>query len=96
VNNSIHITVCFDRPELLENLVEVLVCRHTDMECSKEYVLQNWEAVESSSAETYVSGTVAQEDDHDNINMPFISSFLFTCTKKKNQRYQLTWGTSLS
>ena len=85
-----------DKPDLLENLVEKLAYRRYDIGYGKEKMPRNFEALETSSAETYASGTVALTDKDGTINMPFITSFLFTCTKGKDESYKLTWCSSLS
>jgi len=96
MNNSLHISTTLDQPMLLENMVEKLAYRRYDTGYSNEKLPGNRKALETSSAETYVSGTVAIECNDENINMPFITSFLFTCIKEKNNPYKLTWSTSLS
>jgi hypothetical protein len=96
MKKSLHISTSLDQQVLLENMVEKLACRHYDIGYGKEKMPRNFEALETSSAETYVSGTVALSDQDENINMPFITSFLFTCIKGKNDLYKLTWCTSLS
>ena len=54
-------------------------------------------ALETSSTETYVSGTMAIDaDNNEIINMPFITCFLFTCIKGKSEPYQLIWSSSLN
>jgi hypothetical protein len=52
--------------------------------------------METSSNETYVSGTVAIETADEQINMPFVTSFLFTCLKITRDTYSLEWGISMS
>ncbi len=96
MKKSLHISTTFDQPVLLENLVEKLACRRYDIGYGKERMPVNFEALETSSTETYVSGTIALNDNGENINVPFITSFLFTCIKGKNETYKLTWAYSLS
>lgn len=96
MNKSLHITTTLDQPALLENLVEKLAYRHYDLGYGKEKMPDNREALETSSTETYVSGTVALDDSGELMNMPFITSFLFTCIKGKDDLYKLTWASSLS
>lgn len=96
MNKSLHITTALDEPTLLENLVEKLACRHCDLGYAKEKMPDNRAALETSSTETYVSGTVALDDSGELIKMPFITSFLFTCLKGKEGPYKLTWSSSLS
>src|SRR5690349_2839142 len=100
MNNVLHITAILDQPELLENLVEKLASRRYDIGYSREIVPQDFEAVETSSTETYASGTLSfgevTNNDDASINMPFITSMLFTCIKGKDGDYMLLWSSSLS
>ena len=92
----------FDQPEQLQQFVERLACRRYELGFDKEKVPDGLKAIETSSTETYVSGTIAldfmagTEAAEERINMPFITCFLFTCIKEENEQYQLTWSTSLS
>jgi hypothetical protein len=98
----LHISAAFDQPEFLQNLVEQLAYRRYDMGYGKEKLPQGWTALETSSTETYVSGTMAldftgnTETNEEHINMPFITCFLFTCIKGEKEPYQLIWSSSLS
>jgi len=100
MSNVLHITATLDQPELLENLVEKLASRRYDIGYSREIVPQDWQALETSSTETYVSGTLSfggvTINDDASINMPFITSMLFTCIKEKEGNYRLLWSSSLS
>jgi len=100
MNNNLHITATLDRPELLETLVEKLASRRYDIGYSKQVVPQEWEAVDTSSTETYVSGTLSfgglTSNDDALVNMPFITSMLFTCIKGNEGDYRLLCSSSLS
>ena len=101
MNQTLHITAFFDQPAFLQNLVEQLAYRHSDLGYGKEKMPQGWKALDTSSTETYVSGTVAldftgKNKSKEHINMPFITNFLFTCIKGEKEPYQLNWGSSLS
>ncbi len=96
MNKSLHISTTLDQPMLLENMVEKLAYRRYDLGYSNEKMPGKHKALETSSAEMYVSGTVAIECNDEMINMPFITNFLFTCIKEKSDPYKLTWSTSLS
>lgn len=96
MNKDLHISTTLDQPVLLENMVEKLAYRRYDSDYTPEQMPGNRKVMQTSSAETYISGTVAIECHDETINMPFITSFLFTCIKVKNAPYKLTWGTSLS
>ena len=100
MKHVLHITATLDQPELLENLVEKLASRRYDIGYSRETVPQDWQAVETSSTETYVSGTLSfsglTNNDDTAVNIPFITSMLFTCIKGKEDDYRLLWSSSLS
>ena len=99
MNRVLNITATLDQPELLENLVEKLASRRYDIGYSREVVPQDWQAVETSSTETYISGTLSFSgltNDDAFINTPFITSMLFTCIKGKEGDYRLLWSSSLS
>ena len=98
MNKLLNIAAVLDQPDLLENLVEKLATRHYDIGFSSQLVPENWCAVETSSTETYVSGTLqlASADNDLLINMPFITSMLFTCIKNNKTDYRLLWSSSLS
>jgi len=96
MNNSIHITATLDQPNLLEFMVERLAYRRYDIGYGSQKVPENTEALETSSATIYLSGTVAVAEQKEEINMPFITSFLFTCIKGTDGIYKLAWSSSLS
>ncbi|MFI5185391.1 MAG: hypothetical protein ACHQF0_01555 [Chitinophagales bacterium] len=101
MNNLLNITAILDQPGLLESLVERLASRRYDIGYSNQAVPKDWQPVEISSTETYVSGTVSICNSPDNrddtsMNIPFITSMLFTCIKGKEDNYRLSWSSSLS
>ena len=100
MNKTLHITAILDQPGLLESLVEKLASRRYDIGYSKQIVPKNWQPIETSSTETYVSGTVSfsgiTNNDGVAVNIPFITSMLFTCVKGKEDDYRLAWSSSLS
>jgi hypothetical protein len=102
MKQQLHISASFDQPEFLQNLVERLAYRRYDLGFGNEKMPEGVKALETSSTETYVSGTMALDfttettDTTEHINMPFITCFLFTCIKGKSDPYQLIWSSSLS
>jgi hypothetical protein len=96
MDKALHITAILDQPGLLEDLVEKLAHRRYDIGYSNVPVPRLFEAIETSSTETYVSGTISLALNDELINMPFITCFLFTCSKIKGGEYKLGWGASLS
>ncbi|MBI5856342.1 MAG: hypothetical protein HZB42_01725 [Sphingobacteriales bacterium] len=98
MKQALHISASFDEPELVQNLVERLAYRRYEIGFSKQMVPRGLKAIETSSTETYVSGTMAIEADSsgEHFNMPFITCFLFTCIKGPSEPYQMIWSSSLS
>jgi hypothetical protein len=96
MNGTLLISATLDQPAFLEDLVEKLAYRRNDIGYSKAIVPKNWRAIEMSSAETFVSGTVDIKSQGEMINMPFITQFFFTCIKEKNGSYKLEWSSSLT
>ena len=94
--NSLEITATIDQPELLEDRVEKLAYRRYDLGYGMEKMPVDHEVIETSSTEAYVNGTVAMNNSGEQINMPFITSFVFTCIKRKDSAYKLGWSSSLS
>jgi hypothetical protein len=94
----LHISATFDQPELVQNLVERLAYRRYELGFSKQTMPRGLKAIETSSTETYVSGTMAIDADNsgEHFNMPFITCFLFTCIKGPSEPYQMIWSSSLS
>ena len=96
MTQPLHISASFDRPELIAKIVETLAVRRYDDRYENETLPKEWEGLYSSTVESFVSGTMALEHDDQKTNMPFTSSFLFVCTRKKNEKYKLCWSLSLS
>lgn len=105
MKQNLHISAAFDEPEFVQNLVERLAYRRYEFGFGNEKMPAGFKALETSSTETYVSGTMAidfvqqnsfEENGEERINMPFITCFLFTCIKGKTDPYQLIWSSSLN
>ena len=93
MKKTLHIKTTIDEEAFLEDMVEKLALRHNHQRRSVPGIN---DVLETSSNETYVSGTVAIETATEQINMPFITSFLFTCVKVDKDTYSLEWGISMS
>jgi hypothetical protein len=96
MKKALHISAAFDQPEFVQDLVERLADRRYDFGFGSQRMPRGLKALETSSTETYVSGTLAIDAGEEQINMPFITAFLFTCVKGKTDPYQLIWSASLS
>lgn len=98
MKQSLRISASFDQPELVQNLVERLAYRRYEQGYSREKMPAGLKALETSSTEAYVTGTmgIESQDGREHYKMPFITSFLFTCIKGKQEPYQLIWSSSLN
>ena len=102
MKQTLHINATFDEPEFVQNLFEKLAYRRYELGFSKQTMPPGFKALETSSTETYVSGTIEldfptnTETGEERINMPFITSFVFTCIKGKSDPYQLIWSSSIN
>ena len=98
MKKHLHISAFLDEPEFVQNLVERLAYRRNEIGYGNQAMPRGLKAIETSSTETYVSGTMAldMENGEERINMPFITCFMFTCIKGKTDPYQLIWSSSLS
>ena len=97
MNNFLHITTTVDKPELLKSMIQQLALKHYDIGYGNASVPNSCRALETSSIESYISGNVElMLQAGESIKMPFISCFLFTCTKEKKDTYKLNWSISLS
>ena len=97
MKKTLQISARIDQPEFLQNLVERLAYRRYDIGYGLEKMPEGQVALETSTNETYVSGTVTIDDTTEpRIEMPFITCFMFTCVKGKSDPYQLIWSSSLS
>jgi hypothetical protein len=98
MKKELQISAAFDKPDLLQNLVERLAYRHYDLGYSSEPMPEGYKALETSTTDTFVGGTLAMDFENlgEHIDMPFITRFMFTCVKGKKDPYQLIWSCSLS
>lgn len=100
MKKNLHITTTVDQPELLENLVEKLAGRPYNIYNRKTSLPDKRKIAETSSTESYLSGTMVLNDlagnEETRINMPFITSFLFTCIKEETNSCKIAWSVSLS
>jgi len=96
MKKTLRIKATIDEEAFLEDMVEKLALRHNYTGLNKQKSFGVNDALETSSTETYVSGTMSIETKNQQINMPFITSFLFTCIKEGKDTYSLEWGISMS
>ena len=97
MNKTLHISTALDKPGLLEDMVEKLVSLRADNGITDLMMPRGLEAIDTSSTEAYASGNIEFDyNEKEKIRMPFITSFLFTCTRNKKEPYDLNWSMSLS
>ena len=97
MKKDLHLTASVDKPEVLENIIEQLATRRYDIGYGNAIVPNDWQAIDTSSIETYISGRVEFDyNETQRIRVPYITCFLFSCMKKKNDPYDLRWSISLS
>ena len=95
-NSVITISATLAEHRLLRSLVEDLADRRYDSGYCLEKVQPGWKAIETSSIEAYVSGDINLSTETGHFNIPFVTAFLFSCTKGKWLNYNFTWVHSLS
>jgi len=93
---AIAIIATLEEPNLLQILVEKLAECNVDIGYSFKQVQPGWKAIDTSSIEVLASGGLHFSDNNDFTNTSFVTSFLFTCIKTSEGKYNLTWGYSLS
>ena len=96
MKQNLHITASIDQPELMEDMIERLAYRNKDLGYAETSRTGDWQAVDTSSIEKYVSGSLEVDFENEKMHIPFISSFIFSCTKEEKNPYKLNWSMSLS
>jgi hypothetical protein len=92
----IQITAVLDQPKQLETLVEKRAYGRYESGYTHLPVPCNWQAVEPSSTEIRVTGFVTVDYKDRHLTLPFTTAYLFTCLKRKYDKYRMAWGLSLS
>jgi hypothetical protein len=96
MKNSLQIIAIIDQPELLEDKIEQLAYRHHDAGYGVQNIPANNVVLETSSVETYVKGHAVMNNPDEQVSMPFLTCFVFTCIKIADSDYKLEWSSSLS
>ena len=93
---AIAIIATLEEPDLLQILVEKLAECNADFGYCLKQVQPGWKAIDTSSIEVLASVGLHFSDKKDSTNTSFVTSFLFTCIKPAEGKYDLTWSHSLS
>lgn len=97
MKKKIFITASFDRPDLVESIAAVFASRQYETGFVKPRLQGEWQPINTSSIENYVTGNFEiTYGETDLLRIPFITCFLFSCTKEKNNPYKMGWSFSLS
>lgn len=97
MKKDLHLIASVDKPEVLENIIEGLASRRYEIGYGKAVLPASWQAIDTSSVESYISGRVEFDyNETQRIRIPYITCFLFSCMKEKNSPYDLKWSISLS
>ena len=94
--NGTPVIATLEDPDLLQILVEKLAECNVDMGYSLQQVQPGWKAIDTSSIEVLASVGIHFSHKKDSTNTSFVTSFLFTCIKSTEGKYDLTWSHSLS
>ena len=94
--SAIAIIATLEEPDLLQILVEKLAECNVDIGYSLLQVQPGWKAIDTSSIEVMASVGIHFSQKSDFTNTSFVTSFLFTCIKSVQGKYDLTWSLSLS
>jgi hypothetical protein len=97
MKKDLHLVASVDRPEMLHEIIVKLAIRPNDVGHGKARIARSWYALDTSSIEAYISGGVEFDyNETQRINIPYITGFVFSCTKEHDRSYDLKWSFSLS
>jgi hypothetical protein len=93
--NGAAIIARLEDPDLLQILVEKLAECNVALGYSLQQVQPGWKAIDTSSIEVLASVGIHSSNEQDPVNTSFVTSFLFTCIRSTEGKYDLTWSHSL-
>jgi hypothetical protein len=85
-----------NEPLLMKLIVEELAAKNLSGSMAGFKLDENLVALDSSTHETFVTGNIDFEYSNMKISIPFITGFLFTCTKSQRPFFEMHWAMSLS
>lgn len=95
-SSPLAVSITLDKASLLKRLVEKLAHRRYDIGYANEPMPSGWRAIDTSSIEAYVSGSMDIRGNDEIISLSFTTCFAFTCTKLAGEDNELSWVNSLS
>lgn len=97
MKKDLHLIALVDQAEMMEHIIEQLATRRYGLGYANDIVAPEWKSVNTSSVESYISGRIEFDyNETQRIRIPYITSFLFSCTTLKKNEYGLSWAVSLS
>lgn len=90
------VAATIDELLFLQSLVTKLARKPFDIGRRKPQNLADWQAMDSSSLEAYVSGHLSLNNAGVETDMSFTTAFMFTCTRINKEGFDLSWVSSLS
>ena len=90
------ISVTIDEVPLLRSLVEKLAHRRYPLGYSRKVMPPGLRAIETSSIEAYVSGSMDIINNDEEIALSYTTCFSFTCIRPAGGENSLSWINSLS
>lgn len=85
-----------NEPLLMKLIVEELAAKNLNAGMAGISLDENLITLDSSTHETFVTGNIDFEYSTMKICIPFLTGFLFTCTKSKRPFFEMQWANSLS
>lgn len=93
---SLAVSITIDEIPLLKNMVEKLAHRRFDIGYADQPMPEGWQAIDPSSIEAYVSGSLDLLNKDEQLSLAYTTCFTFTCIKVAGGENTLTWINSLS
>jgi hypothetical protein len=90
------VTATINAIPFMEGLVKYLAQRRYNVSFQLLLTHPGWEAIDTSSVETFVSGNFHFDSNNNPLKVTFGSGFLFTCIRGHEGVYELRWSNSLS
>jgi hypothetical protein len=94
--SPLDVSITIDEAPLLKCLVEKLAHRRYDMGYCHAVVPDGWKAIETSTIEAFVSGSMDIQEKEEFMALSYTTCFSFTCTKEFGGDNTLSWVNSLS
>lgn len=94
--NNGPVVVTIDEIPLLKSIVEKLAHRRYEIGFSLQEMPDGWAAVDPSSVEAYVSGSIELANGEEQVSLAYTTCFTFTCLKTRKGVNRLSWINSLS